>query len=438
MIKARFSRIDRHMQEVLRGSSSALIIRVLGTVLGFVVSVMIARLLGAEGSGIYFLTVSVVMIASTIGRLGFDNTVVRFIAAHASQKEWADVYFVYRTAIKITGFASAVLSVCLFVGASWLAIDVFGKPFMEVPLQIGAAAVLPFSLLVIYAECLRGLKKIPSSQWIKTVLISLGCLLFLYPSISLWSANGAVMSYVVAVIITAIVAWVLWKRVWMGVAKGQHVSSIFTQKLLQSSWPLFAVMMTGLVMQQAATVFLGVWGSAEDVGVFNIANRVSALLLFPLMAMISILTPKFSEMYKNDEMSELKKLSRKSSRILMIFSVPIAVLVAMYSEWILGFFGAEFIKGQTVLIILLVGVVVNAAAGAVGNILMMSGNERDVRSITFIAALLTVVMLFFFIPVWGGIGAAVAVAIGISMQNILMVWRVYKKFGFIPCTVGKV
>ena len=83
------------------------------------------------------------------------------------------------------------------------------------------------------------------------------------------------------------------------------------------------------------------------------------------------------------------------------------------------------------------GVVVNAAAGAVGNILMMSGNERDVRNITFIAALSTVAMLFLFIPVWGSIGAAAAVAIGVSMQNILMVWRVYKKFGFMPCTVGK-
>ncbi len=425
------------MQEVLKGASSALIIRVLGTVLGFVVSVMIARLLGAEGSGIYFLTVSVVMIASTVGRLGFDNTVVRFIAAHASQKEWADVYFVYRVAIKIIGLASALLSALLFVFASWLANDVFGKPFMEVPLQIGAAAVLPFSLLMIHAECLRGLKKIPSSQWIKTVLISLVCLLLLYPSISLWEANGAVISYAAAVIITAIVAWLLWKRVWVGIEKDQHVSSVSTEKLLQSSWPLFAVMMTGLVMQQAATIFLGVWGTAEDVGVFNIANRVSALLLFPLMAMISILTPKFSEMYKNDEMSELKKLARKSSRILIMLSVPIAALVAMYSEWILGFFGAAFIKGQTVLIILLVGVVVNAAAGAVGNILMMSGNERDVRNITFIAALSTVVMLFFFIPVWGSIGAAAAVAIGVSMQNILMVWRVYKKFGFMPCTVGK-
>ena len=437
MIRTRFRKTDKHMQEVLKGASSALIIRVLGTVLGFVVSVMIARLLGAEGSGIYFLTVSVVMIASTVGRLGFDNTVVRFIAAHASQKEWADVHFVYRVAIKIIGLASALLSALLFVCASWLAIDVFSKPFMEVPLQIGAAAVLPFSLLMIHAECLRGLKKIPSSQWIKTVLISLVCLLLLYPSISLWEANGAVISYAAAVIITAIVAWLLWKRVWVGVEEGQDVSSVSTEKLLQSSWPLFAVMMTCLVMQQAATIFLGVWGTAEDVGVFNIANRVSALLLFPLMAMISILTPKFSEMYKNDEMSELKKLSRKSSRILIMVSVPIAVLVAMYSEWILGFFGAAFIKGQTVLIILLVGVVVNAAAGAVGNILMMSGNERDVRNITFIAALSTVAMLFLFIPVWGSIGAAAAVAIGVSMQNILMVWRVYKKFGFMPCTVGK-
>ncbi len=165
---------NKHLQEVFKGASSALLIRVLGTVIGFVVSVMIARFLGAEGSGIYFLTISVVMIGSTIGRLGFDNTVVRFIAAHASQNEWAEVGFVYRLTIKLVGITSALMAVLLFLSADWVATEIFGKVYMIVPLRIASVAILPFSLLMIHAECLRGLKKIPSSQWIKTVFISLG------------------------------------------------------------------------------------------------------------------------------------------------------------------------------------------------------------------------------------------------------------------------
>jgi len=34
---------DEHMQEVLRNASSALLIRVFGTILGFAVSVLVAR-----------------------------------------------------------------------------------------------------------------------------------------------------------------------------------------------------------------------------------------------------------------------------------------------------------------------------------------------------------------------------------------------------------
>ncbi|RMD65187.1 hypothetical protein D6833_03300, partial [Candidatus Parcubacteria bacterium] len=64
MLKHAFAKLDGHLQEALKGASSALLIRVFGTVLGFLLSVMIARLLGAEGTGIYFLTVSLVTIAS--------------------------------------------------------------------------------------------------------------------------------------------------------------------------------------------------------------------------------------------------------------------------------------------------------------------------------------------------------------------------------------
>jgi len=437
MIQSQFKKLDGHLQEVLKGASSALLIRVLGTMLGFIVSVVIARWLGADGSGVYFLALSVVTIAATVGRLGFDNTVVRFIAAHASQGEWSDVDFVYRTAVKFVSFFSLLLGILMFFCAGWLAVDVFGKPFMKFPLQVAAVAVLPLSWAMIHAECLRGLKKIPSSQWIKTVLISLVCLLLLYPSISLWETNGAVISYTAAVIITAIVAWLLWKRVWVGIEKGQQNSSLSAQNLLQSSWPLFVVALAGLLIQQTATILLGIWGTPEDVGVFNVANRIASLLLFPLMAMISILAPKFSEIHRSGDKEGLKKLAQKSSRVLMLFAGSVALFVGMNAELILSFFGENFIEGAFILQVLLIGVVVNASAGAVIELLMMTGNETLVRRNILSSAGIQFLLCIILIPIYGMSGAACAVVIGGVLWNVWTVWTVKEALGYWPVGRGE-
>jgi O-antigen/teichoic acid export membrane protein len=439
MIKLKLFKLDGHMQEVLKGASAALMIRIFGTLLGFLLSVMIARLLGAEGSGVYFLALSVVTIASTVGRVGFDNTVVRFIAAYASENDKEGIHFVYRTAVKVVLLSSSLVTIIVFFGAEWIANILFEKPFMKVPIAVISIAIIPLALAMIQSECLRGLKNIAASELIKTVILSFVTLACMYPFIKFLNVTGVVAAYTVASVVTALVAWVLWKK--FGVNEKMLHASLKERPLkplFESSWPLFTVAVTGLVMQQAATVFLGAWGSIEDVGVFNIANRISALLLFPLMAMTSILTPKFAAMYRQGDMKALENLARKSSGMLMILSFPTAVFIGIYSEWILTLFGSEFAEGALILRILLVGVVVNAATGAVGNILMMSGNEKSVRSVTVIAAVLTVIMLFICVPVWEGVGAAVAVTIGISVQNLLMIWYVYKRLGFMPCTLRRI
>jgi len=379
LVSKYISSIDVHMKEVLSKASSALLIRVLGTVLGFVVSVIIARLLGAEGSGVYFLAFSMAMIISTIGRLGFDNTVVRFVASSAS-------------------IGTSLLAVTLFFGAEWLAITVFNKPLMAFPLMLVAVAVLPLSIAMIQAESLRGLKCIPASQWIKMVFVSLVTLILLYPFIQVWGVNGAVASFAVAAAASAFIAHLLWK---------------------------------------SGTILLGAFGSAEDVGIFNIANRVASLLLFPLMAMISILAPKFSEMHQNGDGEGLRKLAQKSSGILMLFAGSVALLVGANAEWILSFFGENFKEGAFILQVLLIGVVVNASAGAVTELLMMTGNEALVRRNMLFSAGAQLLLCIILIPRYGMSGAAYAAVIGGVLWNVWMVWTVKKALGYWPVGRGE-
>ena len=427
-------RADPHVREVVRGASSAFMLRALGTLLGFTVSVIIARLLGAEGSGVYYLAISVVVIAATIGQLGFENTVVRFIATYAAVGEWSSVRFVYRTAIKVVACAALLAALFIFAGASWLARDVFGKPVMEIPLMLMALAVVPFSLAVIQTEALRGLKQIPASQMVRSVLLPLGSLALLYPFVQLWQADGAIAAYLVATVISACVAWVLLSRAFNKIA-GRDIggqATITLRPLFQSSWPLFGVTLAGIVIQQGVTIMLGMWSSTEDVGVFNVANRVSSLLLLPLMAMISILAPKFAVMHRHGQQKELAQLVRRSSAMLTAFAVPTVIVMFVAAEWIMKIFGADFVAGVWPLRLLLFGVLVNVSTGAVGELLIMTGHEKLTRNLNVAGALVVVVLCVILIPPYGDIGASVAVATGYVFLNLLTVLMVKRKLGFWP------
>lgn len=427
-------RSDPHFIEVIWGASKALVARSLGTLLGFAVSIIISRLLGAEGSGIYYLAASVMAIAAIFGQIGFENTVIRFIASYAAVGEWNSVRFVYRTAIRVVSLASLVVAIIIFTAAPWLAHHLFNKPVMEVPLMLMALAVVPFSLSQIQTEALRGLKQIHASQLVRSVLLPLGILVLIYPLVQLWKANGAIVAYLGATVITAVVAWIFWSRALKNMA-GRDVSgqaTVTLRPLFQSSWPLFGMTLTGIVVQQAATILLGIWGNTEDVGIFNVASRVSSLLLFPLMAMTSILAPKFAAMHRHGQRKELIQLARHSSTMLMGFAVPAVIVMFIAAEWIMRIFGHDFIAGAWPLRLLLVGVLVNVSTGAMGELLMMTGNEKLTRNLNGVGALVIVVLCFILIPPYGGIGAAIAVTTGYTFLNLLMVLMIKRYLGFWP------
>ena len=80
--------------------------------------------------------------------------------------------------------------------------------------------------------------------------------------------------------------------------------------------------------------------------------------------------------------------------------------------------------------ILLLGQIVNVVSGSVGNLLNMSGNEKDLNNVAILAGILVTILNFSLIPVFGVLGAAISTAIAISFQNISAAFYVKKRLGF--------
>jgi len=429
--------LDHHMREVIRGGFVSFVVRIAGSVLGFLVNVSIARLLGAEGAGVYFLSVSIVMFAAVIGRMGLENTVVRFIAESRARENWEGIKGVYFNALTVSLITSSAVSLGLYLLSPVFADHVFHKPGVGALLKLMALATVPLALGRLNASSFRGLKQIFEAQLTDGVVLSLIMLLCIYPLVKTWGANGAAVGYLIASILACLLAVLLFFRANPRIRT--VVGTFPFSRLFSSCLPLLWVTISSFLMGKAAVIVLGVWSAAREVAIYNVAHRTALLMTFGLYAVVNILSPKFTELIVLGDRHALSETARRSVSMLTVLAVPLFLVFTIFPRQIMGLFGSEFREGWLVLVIMAVSQFINVATGPAGELLIMGGHERSVRQINMTALMLNLLFCFFLIPNFGSIGAAWAVAIAYVIQALFSVVLVNRHFGFImlPITVRK-
>lgn len=415
---------DLHMKEVVRGATIAFTLRVLGAGLGFLFNIVLARLFGAQGAGVYYLAFTMTSIASVVSRVGLDNAVLRFTASNASQGRWEKIADLYRTGTLIAVGTSASITMLVLLSAPWISRVVFSEPTLTGPLRLMTFAILPFSLLTLQGEFLKGLKKIRDATLIQGLgvpLISLLLLVLIGDSLGL---EGATVAYMLATILVLVGSIVLW-RMAMPRLNGMR-ESFDTRLLVRTSLPLFWASSLTLVMTWTDTIMLGIWTDSVVVGIYGVAIRTALLTSFVLVAVNSILAPKIAVLSTQRDTEALLGLARNTAKFSVLISAPALLAFVFAPQWILGLFGSGFETGASSLTILAVGQFVNVAAGSVGPLLMMSGNERSLRTSVIVAAILNLLLNSILIPTVGMIGAAVSTSFSVVLLNAMCLMAVRK------------
>jgi len=418
------------MHEVVRGSFVAFVIKVLGASIAFGFNILLARMLGADGAGIYYLALTVTTVASVISRVGLDNTLLRFTAANAAIEDWASVKGANSKGIILITSISFVLTLIIFFAAPWCAQSIFSKPELTQPLRWMALTIYPVSLFSVYSEMLRGLKRILDSQSLQGLLLPILNLAIFYLLADQYNLTGAVAAYVAATILTAVAAWWLWNRATLPM---RGVAGRFSWvELLDSCLPLYVVALFSKAFTPwAPLLLLGMFVKSDEVGIFGVATRTAMLINLILITMNSIIAPKLAILFRQGEIKVLTNIVNKSTLFMMILALPPTLIFLIAPGWIMALFGTQFASGGTALAILALGQFVNVACGPVGYLLMMTGNERVVRNITFYSALVLGFSGLALIPFLGLIGAALSSSLGLIALNALSVIQVKKRLGIL-------
>ncbi len=418
-IKAKYLS-DKHFNELLSGSSISFIFRLIGIALSYIFTLIIARLYGAETMGIYTLSITFLGVGTLFGKLGMDTTLLRFVAEYREEHNSNTIKYMYFKVMK------SVIPVSIFIATGFyflspiIAYHIFDKEYLTEYFQIASLGIVPFVLLSINKESIRGLKNIVVYSLLSNiyvVIIAIVLLILLY-SISRESIIP-LFSQVLAILIVCIASFIYWFREEKKL-DNKNVKEYFIQykEILVVSLPMLVTASMSLIISWTDIVMLGVFVTDAEVGVYTVAMKISMLISLSLMAINTIAAPKFAEFWGRKDILGLSKVAQQSTKLIFWTSFPLLVITWLFPEWIMSIFGSEFVIGATVLILLSFSQLINAMTGSVTYILQMTGKQNIVQYIVFFSAIINIVLNYFLIPIYGINGAAIASMVSLILWNV--------------------
>ncbi len=433
-LKKSISNVNSDSSEMIVNISVGILIKVISVLSGLLLNVILARTVGVQETGLYYLSMTIIIIASVISTFGLRNTITRYVASKMVDNDWGAIKVIFNKSLSITSVIAIIITLYIFINASTIANGLFNKAESEIAITWMSMAILPFSISLIIASAIKGMHLVRIALIIESVLIPVGTTIGILCLYSFYEEIGLYLSYVIATTLTAIFAYFFWQ---LRMPKICNIHNKFPTKIiLESCVPMFLSNLSGMVIQWFPILFLGILATTDEVGLYAIAYRTAMLVGFLLLAINSFIAPKISVLYNKGEIKKIHSLAILSTRIMIFLTTPIFLLILIYPDSIMSIFGNDFKGGTSALLLLAIGQFVVILVGPVGMLLAMTGNESIIKKSSLISALICILICIFFIPDYGIIGAAFAGMISVSFSSFMNLYYVNKKLNIFTWSIS--
>lgn len=418
-------------KQLIRGATGIAFSQVINRFLLLLLGVTLARGLGTDGYGVYSYAFALLTLLVVFAELGMPTLILREIAAYQSQEDWAHMRGILVRSIQVVILSSIIIAMIAALVLNQ--IDMWNSIAQSETL-IWAVILLPFvALSKVIVAAVQGLQHVVRAQSVEMlvrptlVLLCIGTIFYFYPDMRVPQYAMAIQ-LVIAVVILFLAGGLLRRYVPQQIQVTP--TKYQTHQWLASAVPLTLIGGAGMVNSQTDILMLGFFRTPGEVGIYRVAVQGAALVAFGLQAANVVIAPQFARLYAQGDYDRLQRLVTKSARVILLAALPVAVTFILaggvIAAWV---FGKEFMQSQTPMAVLAAGQLVNAAMGSVGFLLNMTRHERDVARTLFITAGLNIILNFFFIPLYGMTGAAIATSISLVLWNILLYIIVKKRIG---------
>ncbi len=395
-------------------------VRLTEIVVRYAFNLMLALVLGVQGTGQFYIGMALISIASPVARFGIDTVAMKRLAVARQSQNAALARGIAVFAFGSTATTSAAISILLFLTAPFLGARLFGNPDFVPILRLFSFGILGCTVASTAGSLLSALSRPIAGQIVSAViwpLLTTGWLL---------AAGGTVaQAALVAVLAMAAAALLglalVWRVIGVGPLQGFEVGPV-----LAVAWPLFGVEVTYLLLRNLPILALGLVATDTEVGLLGLATQVSALLTVATIAVYAVAAPRLARLHEAGDWAGFTRAARAATRDVAVLALPAAAAMLLFPATILGLFGHAFRTGAPLLVVATLGQLTYAIFAQGNTMLAMSGNERWLWSCARVTLGVLVLALALLVPSLGALGAALAAAAAtatMSLGSAVGVWR---------------
>lgn len=391
----------------------------------FFTNALITRTLGAGQYGLYVLATRVMDILQLVAIFGFGTTIVRNLSFFHARDEQAKVKGIVVFGQKTIMFISLVVAMIGFVTAKMVAVNLFDRPELANLIRILMLAIPLAAVASVYISSLNGLKQIRVTVLLSNffnpalMLVFVGIIAFAGLNL-----EAIIWSVVLTATCGLIISRVLLSNIYLRKVR-QLKPEVNKKEVWNYATPLFFNQLFNKAINLAPIFIMGVYLDNTQIGIFNVGFRIALLVSFSLAAFHLIFAPVMSGLFAKNDIAMIGRLYKTITKWIFSISLVLLFIIILYSKTLLGIFGDEFITGVNILLILSAGEFVNAAVGQAGNLIIVSGRPRLALKNSVAASVLVIILSLILIPPYGATGAAIAVAVSISLINIVRLIELY-------------
>lgn len=397
--------ISPNLRKVIGNTGWLFTEKIVQMFLGLLVGLWIARYLGPERFGRFNYAIAIVGLFIPFAKLGLDNIVIRNLARDISSKnETLGTAFILK-------LVSSIVTFFITLGVVIFSTHSDSPNYQETLLIVGIVAtgtmVQSFDIIDYWFQSQVQSKY---SVWARNVAY----VLMNGVKIVLIQMKAPLVAFAIAMVVEymlSAIGMIVAYRLTGNLIKAWQVRLRYAKSLLKDSWPLILSGIVIMIYMRIDQVMLGQMVGDESVGIYSAAVKISELWYFVPGAIVNSVFPIIVQAKEISEEVYYKRLQQLFT-IVSILAYAVAIPVTFLATPIVTLlYGNNYAEAGAILNVHIWAGLFVSLGVARETWITTEGLMKFSAATAAAGAVVNIVLNYFFIPQYGGLGAAIATVI---------------------------
>lgn len=377
--------------------------------------------------GQYDFARSFLLAVGTICLLGFDQSILYFKGKLVSLDALEELKRIYLKMIAMILTTSVLSLIVILVIDEKVINTYFGDPEVYSIFLKGAVTLFFYGLSTLNIEVIRALDKLYIAELFRNVIkyipLIIGSIALFYWHKETYLVDVFLIGFAFLALISTILVFSYFNKTdTVKAIKGFSHKEVFLK-----SYPIAISGMALFLLMCFDIMFLKKYRNDETVAFYSVGVKLMTIISVVILTINITVSAKISEYFASQNKLELTKIVKNCARLICGITLPIIILISIFSEYILSFFGHQYVAAKEAFLILVIGQGICSVFGSAPVYLNMTGRQHIFQVILIFAVILNFALNRFLIPDYGMTGAAIAFVSASFFWNVAVAVVVYQK-----------